>query len=100
MNKVMEVIQQTVERTFDERGLDIDKFNHDITSFDVTNTQAMVIYDNGELERIFILIGLMPNPDNEKEWRVVYFKNTEEGAGAGNYDGLDAMSDANAFLNY
>ena len=61
-------------------------------------TKAMMILDDCQLERTFIMIGLHAAVD--KSWKVTYYKNSAETAGAGHFDGLDAMSDADGWLNY
>jgi hypothetical protein len=93
---VSDVIQEAIEKAFDDNGVDIDKFSHDMTAFSSTGVRAMAIYDDCELEKTFILVGLSATVD--KSYKVIYFKNTSEGVGVGHYDGIDAMSDAETFL--
>ena len=92
---VMDVIKEAIEKAFKKNNLDIDKFNHDITSFNSTGTKAIAIYENGDsIERIFVIVGLQPNLDGE--WFATYFKDPRKGVGY--MDGIDAMCDADAFL--
>jgi hypothetical protein len=94
---VMDVIHEATVRAFAKKGQDIDKFSKNITTFNSIATKAMVIYDDCELERTFILVGLHATVD--KSWKVTYFKNSAEIAGAGHYDGLMAMGDADNWLS-
>jgi len=94
----MQKIEKAVKAKFLEQKLNKEEFSQNITSFDCVAQRAMVIFDDCRLERTYILVGLCVNAN--KDWEVIYFKNSAETIGAGHFDGIDAMSDADTFLNY
>ena len=93
-----DVIREAIERKFAEQKVDADKFSKDGTFFNETATKVMVIFDNCDMDRVFILVGLQATVD--RSWKVTYFKNSAETVGAGHYEADMAMSDADGWLNY
>jgi len=93
IHTVQDVVVEAVKKRFKDGGLDYDNWEHDITCFNDTGTRATVIVDKGNIERTYIVAGLMVSPDHT--WHVYYFKQ----AGSHDaYNGIDAMCDADAWL--
>ncbi|MCD6436386.1 MAG: hypothetical protein J7L15_08400 [Clostridiales bacterium] len=79
-----------VKQAFQDKGLDINDFEKDLTAFDDTGKRAVVIFDSGQSPYQYIVLG-MKRVDTF--WDVVGFKQP-----LSYYDGVDAMCDANSFL--
>jgi len=94
-----DVIAEAIEIKLKEQGTDRENFNRDIYAFNETATKVMVILDSGDCtDRVFVMIGLHATVD--RSWKVTYYKHSGETAGAGCFDGIDAMCDADGWLNY
>jgi len=95
----MEKIQEAVKKAFEEHNLDVEKFCHDITCFNKRGTRCVCISDNGDsMDKQFVIVGLEPNLDASGDWFESYFSHSGYGKEQQYKDGIDAMCDADAFI--
>lgn len=97
---MMDAIKEAIAIAFDKNGLDYDKFCQNIIAFNSTRSKVIAIYDSGDsIDRTFVLVGILAKAVGPELYKVVYFKDSAKNGLAGHYDGIDAMCDADGFLD-
>lgn len=93
METALDQIKSVCKKAFEEcdfAEFNYSEFSEDITCFNETGTKCVVVFDNVQVDKIFIIVCIKITPDKECELDMFEART--------NYDGVDAMHLANNYL--
>lgn len=89
--EILKAVETINKEVFEERAINQKEYYHDITCFNEIATRCVSVYDNAQLGKTYIIIGLTYCAIRNI-WVVEYFKRVC------GIDGIDIMNDANTYL--